>query len=287
MASESVTAPSVTIPSLKAAWLYCENKVAPSGSDWYYALVKAPQPCRQAALALLTLAADWQAITHDCQDASLAALKFAWWHEELTQAFAGTASHPALQLLQPIIGEFALPLSLLQAMLQQCQLPPYLFEHFTDCQHAAFSQVDAIFIIGLYVLARRDSTQATALHHLNFSLQLWDAINHLPRLLKQQRLPFAQTDLQALGLTPDAPDTWLNQPAFTTLLADYHAHANHYYQQALAALTPAQKSQQKPLLRYAKIQHALAAKTKRAGYPVFRYQTTLTPLHKLALTWFL
>ena len=267
------------------AWLYCEQKVAPPGSDWYYALLKAPDDIKQVSLALLALEADWQAILSTCQEPRLVELKFAWWQQELNDAFHGNPTHPALQLLAPMLKVFNLPQKLLTAMLEQAEQGFYRFDNFSDLQRAAFSGIDARFIIGLYVLAQRDPDITTPLHSLQFSLQLLESIIHLPEQLRLGALAFAISDLQRFALEPEEPQHWPTEK-LTPLLNHYHQQALNFYQQAMDNFSPTAKIQLKPLLRYAKLQVTLAKKIAQAGYPVLTKKITLTPVRKLFKTWF-
>lgn len=273
---------------LNSAWQYCTAKVMNSGSDWYYALLKTTPDVKQATLALLTLEADWHAIHAKCAEPSLAAIQFAWWHNELNLAFDGQATHPALQLLQPVIKTFHLQHKLLEAMLNQAEQAThsYRFDHFSDLQRAAYSGIDALFILGLYVFGAAHAKLSEALHPLTFSLTLMHALHHLPATLRRGIMPFALDDLQSVNLTIEAPDSW-SAAALSTLAARYHQQALTLYQQACVDFSASEKKQLRPLLCYAKLQFKRAELLQEANYPLLTHSITLTPLRKLLLTWFL
>lgn len=271
---------------LENAWWYCTQKITPPGSDWYYALLKAPVEIRQAIVALLSLEADWHAISFECHEPTLTDLKWAWWRNEIAQTYNSNATHPALQLLQPLLSTFALPEKLLSALLEQAQIDaqPYRFECFSELKRAAFSRVDALFIIGLYVLGQRQSELSATLHPLIFSLQLWQNIHRLAFDLRRGVIAFANEDLHTYALPLESP--WQHDTALTQLLMDYHQHATHLYQQALDSWSQEQRRQLKPLVNFAKLQWARANAIQRAGFPVLNQTIELSPLRKLCLTWF-
>lgn len=260
---------------LHTARYYCQNKVAPAGSDWYYALLNLPEASYQACLALLTLEHDWRSM--NLIDREPAELKLAWWQQQLATQ---QTDHPALQLLAPVADSFGLHTALLQGLLACAVEPAYRFEYFADVQRAAYSLVSAPLLMGLYVLGQQQSDIATPLHQLIFSWQLWALLRAWQR--PQQALFFAETDLHTYGLANLEPAQWPQRDR-VTLLQHYHQHAAALYTTAAQELHPYPLLQ--PLLRYAKLQACLAQRYQRAAFP----QTVLrlNPLQKLWQTWFL
>lgn len=253
---------------------YCQNKVAPAGSDWYYALLNMPETSYQACLALLTLEHDWRSM--NVIDREPAELKLAWWQQQLATQ---QTDHPALQLLAPVADSFGLHTALLQGLLASTVEPAYRFEHFADVQRAAYSLVSAPLLMGLYVLGRQPDI-ATPLHQLIFSGQLWALLRAWLR--PQQTLFFAEADLRTYGLAHLEPAQWAPSDR-VALLQHYHQHAAALYTAAIQELRPYPLL--KPLLRYAKLQASLGQRYQRAAFP----QTVLrlNPLQKLWQTWFL
>lgn len=261
--------------TLKTAWYYCQHKVAPLGSDWYYALLKMPDCQRQACVALLTLEYDWQSLRHI--DREPAELKLAWWQQQLANRHT---DHPALQLLAPVADSFGLQHTLLQAMLDTAAAPLYRFDHFQDVQRAAYSEVTAPLVIGLYVLSQQQLGIATPLHQLIFSWQLWSLLRHWQQ--PRSTLFFAEADMQSYQLASGDATHW---PMLERqrLFNHYHQHAAELYTAATQELRSF--TTLKPLLRYAKLQASVAKRHQAAGFPAT--PASLTPVKKLWLTWFL
>lgn len=264
------------------AWLYCQQRIAQPGSDWYYALLNTPMPQRQAILALLTLEHDWQ---KTASDPLVAQAKNSWWLQQLSDF--KQATHPALHLLQAVASDFGLEPSVTMACWESCQQPlsSYRLADFATLQRAVFERVDVLWLIAWYVLGQKQRHLATPLRQLMLSLQLFHQLRWVWPLCRQGQTCFAEADLQAFNLSLDTPYQWPKQPGFKALLNLYQQRAQDFYQQAQHSLTASDRRALKTLRRYATLQHALAHRVHQANFP--DQALTLSPIRKLLLTWFL
>lgn len=73
---------------------YCASKTNRPASSIYYALLTATAEQRPHLIALLALHKEINEVLIECQDASVARVKLAWWRAELERAMEGQASHP-------------------------------------------------------------------------------------------------------------------------------------------------------------------------------------------------
>lgn len=78
---------------------YCRNRAAPRGSSLHYALLGLEAAMAERTLALHAVVEEIWHTAESGTDAAVAHRKLAWWLEELENAGAGNATHPATRLL--------------------------------------------------------------------------------------------------------------------------------------------------------------------------------------------
>lgn len=81
---------------------YCSQKVAPPGSDLYYALLFLPEAQRAAVEAVHAFRAEVRGVIEECTDPGVARLKLQWWREESGRLARGEAHQPVARALQEI-----------------------------------------------------------------------------------------------------------------------------------------------------------------------------------------
>ena len=81
---------------------YCSRKVAPPGSDLYYALLFLPEEQRAAIEALHAFQAEVREVIEECTDPGVARLKLQWWREESGRIARGEAHQPVARALQAV-----------------------------------------------------------------------------------------------------------------------------------------------------------------------------------------
>lgn len=78
---------------------YCATKTNRPGSSIYYALLTAAEHQRPHLMALLALHKEINEVLVECQEASVARVKLAWWRSELEHTLAGQPNHPIAKAL--------------------------------------------------------------------------------------------------------------------------------------------------------------------------------------------
>ena len=76
---------------------YCQQKAAGSGSSFYYSFLFLPPLRRRAITALYAFCREVDDVVDECHDQQLAAIKLAWWREEVAKLYAGTPEHPVTE----------------------------------------------------------------------------------------------------------------------------------------------------------------------------------------------
>ncbi|MDO5666357.1 MAG: squalene/phytoene synthase family protein [Alcaligenaceae bacterium] len=78
---------------------YCATKSNRPTSSIYYALLTAPDHQRPHLIALLALHKEINEVLIECQEASVARVKLAWWRAELEHTLEGKPNHPISKAL--------------------------------------------------------------------------------------------------------------------------------------------------------------------------------------------
>src|SRR2546421_1087628 len=87
---------------------YCQQKAASSGSSFYYSFLFLPPERRRAITALYAFCREVDDVVDEVTDPDIARSKLAWWRQEISAAYAGSAQHPVAKALQPVIPAFHL-----------------------------------------------------------------------------------------------------------------------------------------------------------------------------------
>src|SRR5690349_13937086 len=88
---------------------YCRDKVARSGSSFYYSFLFLPPERRSAITALYAFCREVDDVVDDVHEPAVAHAKLAWWRQEVSLAYAGKAQHPVARALEPVVVRYALP----------------------------------------------------------------------------------------------------------------------------------------------------------------------------------
>src|SRR5437764_11024767 len=85
---------------------YCREKVAQSGSSFYYSFLFLPPERRRAITALYAFCREVDDAVDEPADAGVARAKLAWWRAEIAQLYRGAPQHPVSRALAPAARDF-------------------------------------------------------------------------------------------------------------------------------------------------------------------------------------
>ena len=101
---------------------YAQQKAAASGSSFYYAFLFLPPERRAAITAFYAFCREIDDVVDEVSDPGIAQSKLDWWRGEVRNAFAGQASHPALQALLPHSQTFGIEARHLLQVIEGCEM---------------------------------------------------------------------------------------------------------------------------------------------------------------------
>lgn len=272
---------------------YAQQKAAASGSSFYYAFLFLPPERRAAITAFYAFCREIDDVVDEVSDPSVAQSKLDWWRDEVRNAFAGQASHPALQALLPHASAFHIePRQLLQ-VIEGCEmdLTQTRYLDFANLKQYCHLVAGVVGEVAANIFGQTDARTTEYAHRLGLALQLTNIIRDVGEDAVRGRVYLPIEDLQRFdvkahelvkrGTTSDASFP----QRFEALLRFQIERALQTYDAALAMLPAQDRRVQKPGLMMASIYRTLLQEIAREPQLVLTQRVSLTPLRKLWLAW--
>jgi len=266
---------------------YCRQKAAQSGSSFYYSFLFLPPERRRGITALYAFCREVDDVVDEMRDPNLARVKLAWWRQEVSHIFAGTAQHPVARALQPIVASYALPESHFQAVIDGMAMDleqsryldfPALLEY---CHRVA----GVVGLMSAEIFGYEHAETRDYAHDLGIAFQLTNIIRDVGEDARRGRIYLPQEDLARFRVAPSSLLSGRATPEFRALMAFQVERAESWYTQALAKLPAADRRAQRTGLIMAGIYRALLREIARDDFQVLDRRTSLTPLRKLWIAW--
>lgn len=266
---------------------YVQDKVANSGSSFYYAFQFLPAPRRAAITAFYAFCREVDDVVDETHDASIAASKLAWWRKEATSAFAGQPQHPVMRALLPHAASFDIRLDHLLAVIEGCQmdLEQTRYLDYPGLQRYCHLVAGVVGEVASSIFGRTQPETVRYAHKLGQALQLTNIIRDVGDDARRGRIYLPISELQQFEvkaheiLKRDKP--WGYSERFTALMQFQAARAHALYDEAFALLPDADRRAQKTGLMMANIYRALLREIEREDFQVLQQRISLTPLRKL------
>jgi 15-cis-phytoene synthase len=266
---------------------YVQDKAARSGSSFYYAFLFLPPPRRAAITAFYAFCREVDDVVDEARDPGVAATKLAWWRSEVDTAFAGRPSHPVMQALMPLAGDFAITPAHLHAVIEGCEsdLQQTRWLDYPALQRYCHLVAGVVGEVAANIFGRTEDATLQYAHRLGLAMQLTNIIRDVGDDARRGRiyLPIDELqrfDVKAHELLKREPP-WGYSERFTALMRFQAERAHAAYDDAFALLPEADRQAQKPGLMMAHIYRCLLREIEAQGFQVLHQRTSLTPLRKL------
>ena len=265
---------------------YVQDKVARSGSSFYYAFLFLTPPRRAAITAFYAFCREVDDVVDESTDMSVAASKLNWWRREVNSTFAGQPSHPVMRALLPHAHAFEIRAEHLNAVIDGCQmdLDQNRYLDFPDLEHYCHLVAGVVGEVASAIFGRtHESTKAYA-HKLGQAMQLTNIIRDVGDDARRGRIYLPVSELQQFGvkahelLERRAP--WGYSERFTALMQFQAARAHRLYDEAFSLLPVADRRAQKPGLMMANIYRTLLQEIEAEKFQVLHQRIALPPLRK-------
>jgi 15-cis-phytoene synthase len=181
------------------------NPATPQGSSAYYSIRFARDELRDDLAALYAWRHEIRSILERVSEPGVAAVKLAWWRDELGRTFDGQPNHPLARALAPVIGCWALPpepfLDIARAV--ETELTGRPPRDMAELQACAEQDLGAHFELLARAAGRTDPEPIARARRLGVYASLVYGIRDSGWLVRRGRFGFVPEDLLAgLGLEP-------------------------------------------------------------------------------------
>jgi len=266
---------------------YCEDKAAGSGSSFYYSFRFLPPEKRRAITALYAFCREVDDIADECPDPQVARSKLAWWRDEIALTFAGKPRHPVGQALLPAIRTYDLPMEQFHEIIDgmEMDLTQNRYPDFKSLQLYCYRVASVVGQLAATIFGYSDRKTLKYAHDLGLAFQLTNIIRDVGEDTRRNRIYLPQDELQRFGVSESDILNCHESESFQHLMAFQIERAQHYYQQAFAALPQVDRKAQRPGLVMAGIYRTLLDEIESDGCHVLKQKISLTPLRKLWIAW--
>jgi 15-cis-phytoene synthase len=266
---------------------YVQEKAAASGSSFYYAFLFLPQSRRAAITAFYAFCREVDDVVDEVSDPGVAQTKLAWWQNEVTRAYAGQPSHPVMQALMPLAGDYGIEARHLLAVIEGCQmdLAQTRYLDFPGLQRYCHLVAGVVGEVAAQIFGQTQAQTLDYAHRLGQAFQLTNIIRDVGEDALRGRIYLPMSELQQFDVKAHEILQRQYSERFTALMKFQAQRAHVLYDEALALLPAADRRAQKPGLMMASIYRTLLREVERDNFQVLHQRIRLTPLRKLWLAW--
>jgi 15-cis-phytoene synthase len=262
---------------------YCAQKVAQSGSSFYYSFRLLPPPRRTAISALYAYCREVDDAVDEVPDPGVARVKLAWWRTEVDAIFTGTPQHPVALALAKAVERYGLAQSNLLTVIDgmQMDLEKARYVDFAELETYCDRVAGVVGLMSASIFGYEDASTLVYARKLGVAFQLTNIIRDVGEDARRGRIYLPQDELARFGVAPSDVLRAHSSPAFVELMRFQTERARAWYDSALAALPARDRRAQRAGLAMAAIYRTLLDEIARDGYQVLDRRIALTPLRKL------
>ena len=270
---------------------YCQDKAARSGSSFYYSFLFLPAERRRAITALYAFCREVDDVVDEIPDRSVAAVKLAWWRDEVDRLDAGEPTHPVTRALQPHLASYGIRRRQLVEVIDgmQMDLDQTRYLDFEGLRLYCRRVAGVIGELSASIFGYQDPRTLQYADELGLAFQLTNIIRDVGEDARAGRVYIPLDDLQRHGLATHqllaARAADQESDAFRAMMREQVRRARHHYRHAFELLPEVDRRAQRPGLIMSAIYSALLEEIERDGYRVLTQRIALTPVRKLWLAW--
>jgi phytoene synthase len=270
---------------------YCQDKAARSGSSFYYSFLFLPPDRRRAITALYAFCREVDDVVDEIPDRSVAAIKLAWWRDEVDRLAAGEPTHPVTKALQPHLAGYGIERRQLVEVIDgmQMDLDQTRYLDFEGLRLYCRRVAGVIGELSASIFGYQDPRTLHYADELGLAFQLTNIIRDVGEDARAGRVYIPADDLQRHGLAAhqllDARAADQESDAFRAMMREQVRRARLHYRRAFELLPEVDRRTQRPGLIMSAIYAALLEEIERDGYRVLTQRIALTPVRKLWLAW--
>jgi phytoene synthase len=262
---------------------YVQERVARSGSSFYYAFLFLPPPRRAAITAFYAFCREVDDVVDEVSDPGVAATKLAWWKNEVEAAFAGRPSHPAMKALMPHTAPYDITAAHLDAVIEGCEMDLQQSRYLDYPGLARYCHLVAGVVgeVASNIFGRTEASTLGYAHTLGLAMQLTNIIRDVGDDARRGRIYLPVSELQQFDVKSQEILNRGYSERFSALMAFQAERAHRTFDAAYAQLGDGDRRAQKPGLMMGNIYRALLREIEADGFHVLHQRISLTPLRKL------
>ena len=262
---------------------YVQDRVARSGSSFYYAFLFLTPPRRAAITAFYAYCREVDDVVDEVSDPAIAATKLAWWRQEVGASFAGRPSHPAMKALMPHAAAYGIEPAHLNAVIEGCEmdLQQSRYLDYAALQRYCHLVAGVVGEVAANIFGRTEPATIGYAHALGLAMQLTNIIRDVGDDARRGRIYLPVAELQQFDVKAQEILNRGYSERFSALMKFQAARAHGAYDDAYAQLADADRQAQKPGLMMGNIYRALLREIEAADFQVLHQRIALTPLRKL------
>lgn len=268
---------------------YCQERATASGSSFYYSFLFLPLDTRRAITAFYALCRELDDVVDECHEPQLAAVKLAWWREEIERFVAGAPTHPATRALADTERGRTLQSALLLEIVDGMAMD-LVHTRYADYKSLKLYCHRVAGVVGEIAASIFDGTRGAHdrdvrryAHELGLAFQLTNIIRDVGEDARRGRIYLPLDELARFGVAEADLLSGRDSAAFKTLMQFQYTRAVAHYDNALATLPAQARRAQRPGLAMAAIYRSLLDEIRRDDFPVLHARISLTPVRKLWL----
>jgi 15-cis-phytoene synthase len=215
-------------------------------TNFYYSFLVLPPEKRRAIVAVWDFCRAVDDAVDEVEEPSKAACEIARWRAELAAVFEGdSTSTPQGRALAPFVGEFKLPRSAFEALIEGVEMDIWSrrYETFDDLYQYCIRVASAVGLICVEIFGYENAAARQYATDLGVALQLTNILRDVPADLAQGRVYIPQEDLRRhecserdLAAEVEHAGGGVRSPQVKAVLRQQAGRAREYYRKAAAAL---------------------------------------------------
>ncbi|PIT16787.1 hypothetical protein BGI33_03485 [Snodgrassella alvi] len=269
---------------------YCYQKICHSRNAMAFRFPFLSRAQRQALVVLYALQQELREVVQDCSEANVALTTLNWWQQQISQLYADKAmqEHPLMQALQPLIAEYALPQSELQALIKaHCtELTQARFQDMKQLRQYACQAGMVQGRLGSRVLG---FTEQQTLEFAEKAGELCQSVKLFSQIgadARQGRLYIPVAMLQQFNVPAHQILNAHGSAEFMSLLSTWLVELKRQFKSIVALLPQADKYRQRSSLAMLAISSALLEEIEQDGLAnVLQYQLIVPRPRQQRLFW--
>lgn len=266
---------------------YCQQKVAASGSSFYYSFLFLNPVKRQAITALYAFCREVDDCVDECSEPLIARQKLDWWRSEVQRVFHDKPQHPVGIALRNSLEHFTLAEEYFHAIIDGMLMDTeqHHYRNFDDLSLYCYRAAGAVGLLAAEIFGYQNQQTLEYARHLGTAFQLTNIIRDVREDAQRNRIYLPDEDLQKFSLDRQDITNADCSANMQAMLNFQIKRAQGFYDQAFALLPDEDRVTQRSGIIMSAIYHRLLEKIKNKPCVIFSQRTSLSPINKLWIAW--